>query len=207
MKLKTHHKIALGIATAVIATTVGYSYRQQIVPNLYVPNRIGPSEAYPNSELTTGKADTLKASDLTKQWSDNCPSQTPCTYSQDHRNVPSAEHQQVYDEYSVPIAEQNIKNGEIDHFYPLCAGGSNDISNLWYMPISIPWNGEDMGYKTKDKLETWICVQIKSGAMSPQDAYTQLTTDWVKMYEDNKASITHQPVHYGGVVYDYDGDE
>jgi hypothetical protein len=30
----------------------------------------------------------------------------------------------VYDKYNVPQAKRNIANGEVDHLYPLCAGGS-----------------------------------------------------------------------------------
>lgn len=88
----------------------------------------GPPQLYPDPIKTPGLADTLAVSDLTKRYTDGCPSgKTSCTYSQAHRNVPSSMHNQVYDEYNVPQGERNIKHGEVDHFYPLCAGGSNNI--------------------------------------------------------------------------------
>ncbi len=93
-------------------------------------------------------------------------------------------HKQVYDEYAVPQANRNIKNGEVDHFYPLCAGGANDITNLWYQPAINDWNGEDFGFHAKDKLEAYICVEIKAGRLSPKDAYDRMTKDWVKFYVD-----------------------
>jgi len=104
--------------------------------------RVGPANLYPNPELTPGEAATLNVDDLTREWIDNCPNHKPrCTYSQDHRNVPPAVHTAVYDEYNVPEEERNIKSGEVDHFWPLCAGGSIDIKNLWYQPAINEWNG------------------------------------------------------------------
>ena len=146
---------------------------------------LGPAALYPNPTLTTGVADTLSSDDLTKRYTENCPAhKTSCTYSQAHRDVPDSEHKSVYDEYSVPQLERNRKDGEVDHFYPLCAGGSNDIKNLWYQPATNLWNGKNFGYHEKDKLETYICVQIKNGKLDPKDAYDRITTDWVQFYLD-----------------------
>jgi hypothetical protein len=127
----------------------------------------------------------LSVSDLTKKWTEGCPNgKTSCTYSQAHHNVPASEHKQVYDEYNVPQPKRNIANGEVDHFYPLCAGGSNDVSNLWYQPITNDWNGQNFGFKEKDRLETYICQEIVAKRMDPKDAYRRLTQDWVKFYQD-----------------------
>ena len=146
---------------------------------------VGPANLYPNPEMTPGLAATLSVDDLTKTYTDNCPNSKPsCTYSQDHRNVPASVHKKVYDEYNVPPDQRNIKDGEVDHFYPLCAGGSNDISNLWYQPAVGDWNGNDFGYHTKDKLEAYICVQIKAGKLTPKEAFDRITEDWVQFYLD-----------------------
>jgi uncharacterized protein YgiM (DUF1202 family) len=146
---------------------------------------VGPANLYPDPSMTPGLAATLSVDDLTKTYTDNCPnSKTSCTYSQDHRNVPASVHKKVYDEYNVPADQRNIKDGEVDHFYPLCAGGSNDISNLWYQPAIGDWNGKDFGYHTKDKLEAFICVQIKAGKLDPKEAFDRITGDWVKFYLD-----------------------
>ena len=146
---------------------------------------VGPANLYPDQSMTPGLAATVSVADLTKTYTDNCPNSKPsCTYSQDHRNVPGSVHAKVYDEYNVPQDQRNIKDGEVDHFYPLCAGGSNDISNLWYQPAVGDWNGKDFGYHTKDKLETYICVQIKAGKLDPKEAYDRITKDWVEFYLD-----------------------
>src|SRR4051812_15113431 len=153
--------------------------------NPHVAHHVGPDTLYPDPDLTPGLADTLEVSDLTRKYTDNCPSgKSECTYSQDHRNVPKSVHTHVYDEYNVSQSKRNIQHGEVDHFYPLCAGGSNDLKNLWYQPADVKWNGDQFGYHEKDKLEAYICAQIKAGRMDPHDAYTRMTNDWVKFYQD-----------------------
>src|SRR5882762_1025916 len=164
-----------------------WSRNLHVQTNLVATNaqHVGPSSLYPDPNMTPGLAATLTVDDLTKSYTDNCPgSKTSCTYSQDHRNVPASVHKKVYDEYNVPPDQRNIKDGEVDHFYPLCAGGSNDISNLWYQPAIGDWNGKDFGYHTKDKLEAFICVQIKAGKLDPKEAFDRMTKDWVKFYLD-----------------------
>lgn len=147
--------------------------------------RVGPAKLYPDPTMTPGLADTLRAADLTKRYTEGCPSgKTSCTYSQAHRNVPAGEHKQVYDEYNVPEDARNIQHGEVDHFYPLCAGGSNEIKNLWYQPAENEWNGKNFGFHEKDKLETYVCAQIKAHQMDPKDAFNRIQKDWVKFYLD-----------------------
>jgi hypothetical protein len=146
-------------------------------------NHVGPSELYPDPMKTPGCAATLEVDDLTKVWTENCPGgKDSCTYSQSHRKVSKGERTFIYEEYNVPSAKRNIDNGEIDHFYPLCAGGSNSGSNLWYQPIDNEWNGRNFGFKEKDKLETWICKQIKAHKLDPHEAFGRMTKDWVKFY-------------------------
>jgi hypothetical protein len=147
--------------------------------------RVGPANLYPTASMTPGKADTLMLADLTKRYTEHCPSgKTTCTYSQAHRNVSKTVHTKVYDEYNVPQAKRNKIDGEVDHLYPLCAGGSNDISNLWYQPAVNEWNGRNFGFHTKDILEDHVCEQIKNHNLDPQEAFDRLTEDWVKFYMD-----------------------
>lgn len=146
-------------------------------------NHVGPPELYPDSMKTPGCAATLEVGDLTKLWTENCPGgKDSCTYSQSHRKVSKGERTLIYEEYSVPSAKRNIDNGEIDHFYPLCAGGANSANNLWYQPINNEWNGKNFGFKEKDQLEAWICKQIKAHRLDPQEAFDRITKDWVKFY-------------------------
>jgi hypothetical protein len=158
------------------------------------PSHVGPDALYPDHTKTPGLADTLKVSDLTKRYSDHCPPhKETCTYSQDHRNVSKAVHDQVYDEYEVPATERNIQHGEVDHFWPLCAGGSNKLDNLWYQPKENEWNGENLGFKEKDWLEAEVCKEIIAGELEPQEAYKKLTTDWVAYYHE-KLKDSHEKI-------------
>ena len=75
----------------------------------------------------------------------------------------------VYGNYAVSPNEQNIAYGEVDHFIPLCAGGSNDPANLWYQPAHNEWKGANFGFREKDKLESDVCRKIKNGSMTPDD--------------------------------------
>ena len=151
----------------------------------------GPGALYPNQELTPGKAETLDVSALTRRYTDNCPRRMQsCSYSQAHRNVPKAVHDRVYNEYDVPDSERNSTSGEVDHFWPLCAGGSNDISNLWYQPADNQWQDENLGYHEKDWLEEQICKQIKAGQLDATQAYQKLTSDWVAYYHEERQRET-----------------
>jgi hypothetical protein len=145
--------------------------------------RVGPAALYADSNLTPGKAATLAVADLTARYTDHCPSgKADCTYSQSHRDVSSAKHKAIYDEYKVPAAERNIQDGEVDHLYPLCAGGSNDAANLWYQPVINKWKGKNFGYHEKDALEAYVCREIVAGNLDPKVAYKRITTDWIKWY-------------------------
>ena len=81
----------------------------------------------------------------------------------------------------------------MDHLFPLCAGGSNDVSNLWYQPDINIWNGRNFGYHQKDDLETWVCEQIRQDRIDPKEAFDRITTDWVKYFLE--ANPRHQ--HFG----------
>ncbi len=146
--------------------------------------RLGPDYLYPNPTLTPGRADTLTLGNLTARFT-RCPNRRPsCTYSQLRGDVPSDVRRQVYDEYAVAETARNSQSGEIDHLVPVCAGGSNDIRNLWYQPAINTWNGRQFGFHEKDDLEAWICRQILAGALDPHEAYHRITTDWVAYFLD-----------------------
>jgi hypothetical protein len=148
-------------------------------------HHVGPPQLYPDPDLTPGKADTADIADLTDRW--ECPTsiqKVDCTYSQAHRSVSKRTHTKVYEEYQVPESKRNAKNGEVDHFDPLCNGGSNDIKNLWYQPAKNMWNGKNFGYHEKDSLESWVCAQVKADKLDPEEAFTRMTSDWVKFYVD-----------------------
>lgn len=137
----------------------------------FIPQRpvlSGTPQSLPNPLLTPGKADTLDTKALLASYGGQ-------TYSQAHRAVSSGEKAAVCKEYP-----QNCKGEkEIDHLYPLCAGGSNDITNLWAEPGTGEWNFHD-----KDKLEAEICRRIKAGTLDPHMAYQKITTNWIAYYQE-----------------------
>ncbi|MGZ3790094.1 MAG: hypothetical protein ACXVLQ_16275 [Bacteriovorax sp.] len=51
---------------------------------------------------------------------------------------------------------------KIDHFIPLCAGGSNDTVNLWPQHKSV--------YEVTDPVEPLICEKMLEGKLSQSDA-------------------------------------
>jgi hypothetical protein len=139
---------------------------------------IGPARLYPTPRFTPGKADTLITAVLNRTY--NCKT-GPCTYSRFHRpELKSATKRNVYETYGYEPGDH--PSGEVDHVYPLCAGGSNDEANLWFQPEDNSWNGQNFGYKEKDALEAWVCRMIKVGKLEPKEAYAELVGDWVKYY-------------------------
>lgn len=137
----------------------------------FSPQHVGPAYLYPDPTFTPGEAATLSLADLTRLYDGQ-------TYSQAHRKVLGSEKTAVCAEYP-----KNCNfSKEIDHFYPLCAGGSNDVKNLWAQPEVNLWNDRDFGFHAKDKLETWVCFRVKSGTIDPKVAYNAITKDWVRYY-------------------------
>ena len=51
---------------------------------------------------------------------------------------------------------------KIDHMIPLCAGGSNDISNLWPQHKSV--------YVITDPIEPILCAKMAQGRLKQKDA-------------------------------------
>ena len=180
----TKHSRRLALAIAAIGVFIGTVSSAALHPVQAAPPRhIGPPSLYPNASLTPGSADTFSPDALKAEYTEGCRNhRARCSYSQAHRDVPRETSIQIYDEYHVPRYARNIRNGEVDHFYPLCAGGSNDVSNLWYQPSINIWDGRNFGYHQKDDLETWVCEQIKQDRLDPKEAFDRITTDWVKYY-------------------------
>lgn len=60
------------------------------------------------------------------------------------------------------IQTMNRGDFKIDHFIPLCAGGSNDPVNLWPQHKSI--------YEITDPVEPLLCQKMLEGKLSQSDA-------------------------------------
>lgn len=138
---------------------------------------LGPASLYPNEQMTPGKVETIDINILTSTF--QCPKGT-CTYSQSHRSVTQHDKTAACNEYP-----ENCKGThEIDHFIPVCAGGSNDLANLWVQPERAFWQGQDFGFHTKDKLEAWACRELKVGLLTAGEISSRIKTDWVAFYKD-----------------------
>lgn len=97
-------------------------------------------------------------------------------YSQSVRDVPNNVKDQVYAEYG--ITQHTTGEYEVDHLISLELGGSNDIANLWPEPAN-----PRPGFHEKDQVENYLHDQICSGAMSLEQAQTEIATNWQAVYQ------------------------
>jgi len=69
----------------------------------------------------------------------------------------------AYDrQYGYKIRASGRSSFKIDHFIPLCMGGSNEVSNLWPQHRSV--------YDLTDPLEPELCNRMASGRMNQVEA-------------------------------------
>ncbi len=79
------------------------------------------------------------------------------------RNVPIELKQQVYGAYrraGFQMRSRNREDYKLDHLIPLCAGGSNEPTNLWPQHISI--------FTITDPMEALGCEKLKQGRVKHQ---------------------------------------
>ena len=122
------------------------------------------SYAYPNPNYTTG--DIMEG---------NATRVCVSGYTSTVRNVPNSLRNQIYAEYNYDRAS-NISI-ELDHFIPLCLGGSNDAKNLW-----VQYENPKPGFKEKDRVEDYLCHQVCNGNMTLSEAQMEIWSDWVAVY-------------------------
>lgn len=99
-----------------------------------------------------------------------------CDKPDSHRypeNIAYCERDVSYETKEAIISEYDQKFGytigsmqrgefKIDHLVPLCAGGSNDVVNLWPQHKSV--------YAITDPLEPVICLKMSQGRLKQADA-------------------------------------
>lgn len=81
------------------------------------------------------------------------------------RNVDTATKNEIFTAYrrlGYVLPSNDRADYKIDHYIPLCMGGSNQNNNLWPQHVSI--------YKQTDNLEAAICDKMKAGRMNQADA-------------------------------------
>jgi hypothetical protein len=87
------------------------------------------------------------------------------------RNVGTDEKLKIATAYG-NIPQGEWPNYEFDHLIPLCAGGSDDITNLWPQPITEAHK--------KDILENDICLAMRAGTLTQAKAI-QKVHDWFNL--------------------------
>ena len=82
------------------------------------------------------------------------------------RDVASDLKKQIFTDYDVKLGYNTTKMDrqqfKIDHFIPLCMGGSNEKSNLWPQHVSV--------YTVTDPIEPLACEKMAEGRLSQADA-------------------------------------
>lgn len=68
--------------------------------------------------------------------------------------------------FGYKIQQMNRGDFKIDHYIPLCAGGSNNVNNLWPQHRSV--------YEITDVLEATVCEKMAQGRLSQADAITYI---------------------------------
>lgn len=83
-----------------------------------------------------------------------------------NRDVRSDEKRDIIDTYDkargFEVGRMQRSQFKIDHYIPLCAGGSNDRDNLWPQHESV--------YNITDPLEALICQKMSEGKLKQIDA-------------------------------------
>lgn len=88
-------------------------------------------------------------------------------YSKRTRKVSTNKKREVFRRYGVKYFPHAY---EVDHFIPLCLGGSNSVLNLWPQPI--------VDAVEKDKVESFLCREVCKDEMDLKDAQEAVRTDW-----------------------------
>jgi hypothetical protein len=69
---------------------------------------------------------------------------------------------EAYDQLGYRTRQMDRQDFKIDHYIPLCMGGSNDIKNLWPQHKSV--------YQITDPLEQLLCEKMAEGKLLQRDA-------------------------------------
>lgn len=118
-------------AILILLLSAGYLYGQPILPD----PKLTPGKSMTNVDIVT-----LCQPDYTKGV----------------RDVNQAEKNQVYEAYFHKKLIGHF-DGEFDHLWPLCLGGSNDPENLWPQSAETGiWN-----FHTKDRLEDFMYASVR----------------------------------------------
>jgi len=94
------------------------------------------------------------------------------------RDVSAATKRHVHARYAVD-PDRRPCPCHIDHLVPLSMGGSNDLRNLWPLPV-------DQKRREKDVVESFLRRAVCGGAIDLERARQDLTADWWAAYQRMK---------------------
>ena len=148
-----------------------------MLPELLLSLAVGSSTAaagLPNPDLTPGELCTQQDPDYIRTQHVGDPN-GPDIFAVCRRHVTKAMKKRVEQEYG--ITPDQAKGYVIDHRIPLCAGGSNDIKNLWPQPVAQSHE--------KDRLEDVICSDLRSGVMGLPESIDMILK-WLPMPKERR---------------------
>jgi hypothetical protein len=103
------------------------------------------------------------------------------------RNVHSEEKRRImreYDEkFGYSVTQMPRQHFKIDHFVPLCMGGSNNSDNLWPQHQSV--------YQRTDRLEEVLCRLMSQGQMKQVQALDVIRRAKLEPETEAKLALDH----------------
>lgn len=85
-------------------------------------------------------------------------------------------------QFGYTIGQMNRQDFKIDHYIPLCMGGSNEVKNLWPQHKSV--------YNVTDPLEQKLCQLMAMGRMQQAEAIQKIKQ--VKNHLNEAPEITRE---------------
>lgn len=90
-----------------------------------------------------------------------------------------------YDQtYGYEISKMDRQQFKIDHYIPLCMGGSNEVSNLWPQHKTV--------FELTDPLEQELCQELAEGKIKQKDAIEK-----IKFAKNNLSEISYLTINFG----------
>lgn len=143
------------------------------VPSICLATRDGKFPTGPNDQMTPGSVCTTPDS---YRYPEHIP------YCQ--RNVASDLKRAIISDYDhklgFEIESMNRQDFKIDHYIPLCMGGSNNQTNLWPQHKTV--------YQITDPLEQLLCDKMAAGVLRQAEAI-----DLIKKAKNN---LSQEPEIY-----------
>lgn len=126
--------------------------------NAFADRQFGPDGRYPlhpDASMTPG---SVCVTGTTKRYPEGI------TYC--NRDVDRDLKRDLFRRYDVELGYgtqgMSRQDFKIDHYIPLCAGGSNDADNLWPQHKSV--------YQQTDPLEPLVCEKMQAGVLKQAEA-------------------------------------